>query len=274
MQQRNFNAVNDFDFFIKHTISKGQVNVSALDGHHIHDICEIYVNLSGDVSFMVENNVYPVKRGEAIITRPHEYHHCIYHSNTEHDHYWILFSSNGNEDLLKSFFERKLGEGNHIIPRDGEALIELCENLHANSDDELARMIDFWRLIKLLDDGAVGISGDGRKIHLKLQKTLEFIQEHLTAEITVSDLADNAHVSINTLERWFNDELQMSPKEFIMHKRLNTAATLLRNNRNVQDAGLASGFNDSSYFIKKFKQYYGTTPCKYSKAFAKGGLNN
>ena len=48
---------------------------------HIHNECEIYINLSGDVSFVVENKVYPIVPGSIIITRPGEYHHCVYHSN-------------------------------------------------------------------------------------------------------------------------------------------------------------------------------------------------
>ena len=44
---------------------------------HIHNECEIYINLSGDVSFAVENSVYPIMPGGIIITRPLEYHHCI-----------------------------------------------------------------------------------------------------------------------------------------------------------------------------------------------------
>ena len=34
---------------------------------HIHEVCEIYVNLTGDVSFIVEDAVYPIKPGDIII---------------------------------------------------------------------------------------------------------------------------------------------------------------------------------------------------------------
>ena len=45
---------------------------------HIHDLCEIYVNLSGNVSFVVERNLYKILPGDIIITKPYEYHHCVY----------------------------------------------------------------------------------------------------------------------------------------------------------------------------------------------------
>ena len=54
---------------------------------HIHKECEVYINLSGDVSFEVENRIYPISRGSVIITRPYEYHHCIYRSNALHEYF-------------------------------------------------------------------------------------------------------------------------------------------------------------------------------------------
>ena len=41
--------------------------------HHVHAECEIYLNLSGDVSFMVEDHIYPIVPGSMIITKPYEY---------------------------------------------------------------------------------------------------------------------------------------------------------------------------------------------------------
>ncbi len=73
---------------------------------HIHDQCEIYINVAGDVSFMVEDRIYPISPGDVIVTRPFEYHQCIYHSIMPHEHFWILFSSKGNEDWLDLFFAR------------------------------------------------------------------------------------------------------------------------------------------------------------------------
>lgn len=82
---------------------------------HIHRECEIYVNLSGDVSFEVENRIYPVSRGSVIITRPFEYHHCIYHSNQLHEHFWITFSAGASDAFLAMFYGRGKGKDNLII---------------------------------------------------------------------------------------------------------------------------------------------------------------
>ena len=69
---------------------------------HFHPECEIYINLSGKVAFEVENHIYPVSRGSVIITRPFEYHHCIYRSQKRHEHYWITFTAQEEKALAVS----------------------------------------------------------------------------------------------------------------------------------------------------------------------------
>ena len=71
---------------------------------HIHTRCEIYFNLSGDVSFMVEGHTYPISSGNVIISRPLEYHHCIYHNTLEHEHFCLLFSCAEKYSQYSSIF--------------------------------------------------------------------------------------------------------------------------------------------------------------------------
>lgn len=89
MKTINFEALSAFDFNIKYLEMQPE-SAKPVD-QHIYSECEIYFNLSGDVSFMAGDNVYPVSRGSVIITRPYEYHHCIYHSDAVHRYYRALF---------------------------------------------------------------------------------------------------------------------------------------------------------------------------------------
>ena len=70
---------------------------------HIHEYCEIYVNVTGNVSFMIEKNLYSVKSGDIIITKPYEYHHCVYHDDSDHLHFWIMFSVDENPELAMMY---------------------------------------------------------------------------------------------------------------------------------------------------------------------------
>ena len=54
-----------------------------------------------------------------------------------------------------------------------------------------------------------------------------------------------------------------SPQDFIRVIRLERAATLLRNGRQVTDAAVLSGFDNPKYFSTVFKKYFGVSPSKY-----------
>ena len=54
-----------------------------------------------------------------------------------------------------------------------------------------------------------------------------------------------------------------SPQDFIRIIRLERAAQLLRNGRQVTDAAALSGFDNPKYFSTVFKKYFGVSPSKY-----------
>lgn len=237
---------------------------------HVHPECEIYINLSGDVSFMVERRVYPILPGDIVITRPFEYHHCIYHSTALHQHFWVLFSANGNERLFPRFFERRVGEGNLLtLPADRRAeLFSLCREMLDRDADEATCYRRFFQLMSLLDRADVAHStADAYPPDVSL--ALDRINQHYAEPLTVSELAREAHVSVNTLERHFGELLHMTPTAYLKKKRLGVAAELLWDGASVSEACTASGFSDYSNFIALFKRTYGMTPLKYKKATAR-----
>ena len=92
----DYEKISDFTMTIRYAESDPAKPETQYESH-IHATCEILVHISGDISFNVENNLYPVLPGNIIITRPYEYHHCIYRSNEPHKHFCIFLSAKDNE---------------------------------------------------------------------------------------------------------------------------------------------------------------------------------
>ena len=239
---------------------------------HVHPECEIYINLSGDVSFMVEKRIYPITPGSIVVTRPYEYHHCIYHTDKPHRHFWILFSLPGESDsmrnsLFSKFFNRPLGSSNLLtLPKASQdELISLC---HAMTEDDLTlpqKYAGFFTLIKLIEE-ASAIADQTLKYPHEVDTALAFIDKNFkNSAVSVADVASSAGVSINTLERHFRSILSISPGSYLKKKRLAHAAELLFLGKTVSEACEESGFSDYSHFIALFKASYGITPLKYKK---------
>lgn len=257
-----FNEIKGFKFFINHlnTHPHGMTNVH---DSHSHRECEIYINLSGNVSFMVESTVYPIQRGSVIITRPHENHHCIYHSDSMHEHYWILFESNENEDLLDIFFSRALGECNLIVLSAAELdkVTKICSALFESANYTQSFYL-FFSLMEILKNGQQQ-ENKHFSVTDDIAAVLDYMNSHIAEKITVEELAKKAFVSLNTFERRFKNQIGMSAKEYLTQKRLNHACRLLDEGVSVQEACYKSGFSDCSHFIQQFRRRIGVTPRVY-----------
>lgn len=239
--------------------------------YHTHEECEIYINLEGDVSFMVESNIYPIRPGSVIITRPFEFHHVIYHSNALHRCVILSFLSNGNEEILDFLFDRPHST-NNLIQLSGEnlsTLLELCSRIQREDRTPVTRQIDFLRMLSIFREGSYVEFDVSTQRYPDVRIAVEYINRHLNANFTIRQLAEISHVSVNSLERHFSKVLNMSPYFYMTKKRLSKAAEFLQQGESVTYAALESGFADYSHFIALFKRHYHQTPLQYQKANAK-----
>ena len=243
----------------------GAVSLSEISSDcHYHDNCEIYINISGDVSFRVEDKVYGIKSGDVIITKPYEKHHCIYHSICEHDHFCMNFSAVENSGILGIFFDRKQGEGNliRLASHKIELLMAHCKAL-VSDDDILSKHVAFYSILALLSKEKFSQTYKNMPADVKI--AMDYIGENFASEITVKMLSALAHVTENTLTRHFNASIGMSPYEYIRNLRFSYSVALLEKGMSVTEAAVSSGFSDYSHFISAFKKRYGKTPLQLQK---------
>lgn len=263
-----FPGIVPFDLEVYYAETHSLMEETHFDAH-THPFCEIYINLSGDISFMVENHIYPIRAGSVILTRPNEFHHCIYNSFSDsHRHFCIQFSANGNERLLSRFYDRPIGTGN-LIFLGTEALGEICaicRTLASDTVSELERFGRFFRLLSVLESSHDGSAArEEAPMYEDVRIALDHISEHIASPLTVKELASVAHVSVNTLERHFLSAMNVTPSEFLKERRLALAKTLLREGRSVMEAAEESGFSDYSHFIALFRRRFGITPLQYKR---------
>lgn len=102
------------------------------------------------------------------------------------------------------------------------------------------------------------------KINPFLKTFLEVVEEkHVESQITIEDLAQAMAVSQPTLNRKIRSLTGKTPLEVLNEYRLNHALRLLQDSSsddNVADVAYSVGFNDPSYFTKKFRDFFGYLP--------------
>lgn len=255
-------SINDFQLQIKYSRLTRTSHVNQIDMHS-HRELELYINLTGDISFLVENTLYPVTRGDIIVAHPGDLHHCVYNSDQEHQLFWILVDIDSNRPLFDHFFEDIPGHYFSFCQDTKDELIHICRILLDSPLSTLERHYYFLRLLMILKENARQVTSIPNAMPSDLTEVLRYIDAHLSESIRVSDIAAALYLSESTIERRFKTYLNMRPLEFIHKKKMILAAELLRSGESVLNAGISAGYSDNSYFINIFKRFYGITPFQY-----------
>ena len=88
----------------------------------------------------------------------------------------------------------------------------------------------------------------------------------------LNTLADMLGFDVYWLSRMIKKLTGRNYKDLLQIKRLNQAAYLLLNTRaSVADISVAVGYDNTSYFHRIFRSYYGLSPKEYRRANQKGG---
>ena len=112
------------------------------------------------------------------------------------------------------------------------------------------------------------IQYDAEAISANDEKWLEsvnsILEENLTnKEFTIDILAEQLKTSRSNMQRKIKGLTGVAPSEYIRIFRLKTAARLLKEGYRVNEVCSLTGFDNWSYFSKRFKQQFGFSPKEF-----------
>jgi AraC-like DNA-binding protein len=236
-----------------------------IDASHIHSCVEVYVNLSGDVSFLVQNEMLSILRGDVVFTRANEYHHCIYPKACMHEHFCFWLDESFVKEFLGGLFKSGVHHLRLPVKERGELLKLFFELKDAISDEkrvrESARIFQIFDMLETHVQHAEAVKTD--VLPAQMQKILDEIGERFAEIAGTADLAERFFISPSTLNRWFLKYLHVSPKEYLEGVRLSAAKRMLDEGKSVTSACFDCGYCDSSHFIRAFKDKFSITPGRY-----------
>lgn len=96
-----------------------------------------------------------------------------------------------------------------------------------------------------------------------IRRSLDYLEEHLTAEITPADLAAQAGYSLWHFSRLFARETGLPVGQYMLRRRLERALGEMAEGSRAIDAVLRCGFDTYSGFYRAFVRLYGCSPRKY-----------
>jgi AraC family transcriptional regulator len=98
------------------------------------------------------------------------------------------------------------------------------------------------------------------------KRVVEFIEEHLSEEISLATLAGLANLSLFHFARAFKQSFGMPPHRYHSARRMDRARSLLqRPALSVTQIGVQTGYRETSSFTRAFRRFTGLTPTEYRR---------
>jgi len=100
-------------------------------------------------------------------------------------------------------------------------------------------------------------------------RAIDYMEAHITEELTIADIARQAYVSPYYFQRGFSIFCGFTVGEYIKRRRLTLAAgELISTDRKIIDIALQYGYDSPDSFTKAFLRFHGVTPTAVRKGEA------
>lgn len=257
---------------------------------HINDNIEIYIQLSGEINYVVEGTYYSIKPGDVVVIKPHEVHAAVLHQTCQSERFYILFPANTFDEFCYnplSYFLQQRSKSSRLMTLSGEAWKEATELLYrieslgqqpSERNILLAHclLIEFLCILQEHDGKSQDELPPERVSNLPalIRDAMLEISKNLTQIHSINALAEKLHVSAPYLSALFKKQTGIPLTVYIRTRKIAVARQLLEDGNSVIYACYESGFNDCSYFIRNFKEHTGMTPLQYRNQFLKTRLSN
>ena len=92
----------------------------------------------------------------------------------------------------------------------------------------------------------------------------EIMESNFRYNLSLENYAELCHRSLSSFKRDFQKQYNLTPGRWLLKKRLEYSAVLLRNNHmNISQIVFESGFEDLSHFSRAFKEKFGLSPSQF-----------
>ena len=238
------------------------------ESYHSHEHAEIFIHVLGQMELFIENNIYCHSGNEIRLYAPWELH--FGKADLDQDMEWYQISINNvflksNPSLADKIVNREKGIGNVFVSKKHETIISLLKEIFASQGSELYKYYFTSNVIKILcilNEPENNIDAKQGKNEC-FQGILETIDQNLPLMKTVENISKLTHFSSSYIHRLFKTNLNITPHQYIVMKKLSLAKQLLEKGYSITDACFDAGFSDYSNFITIFRKHFGITPRRF-----------
>lgn len=234
-------------------------------GPGVRDYYILHYVLSGRGYLRFNNQTYPVKAGQSFLIYPNS--PVYYYSDTSDpwEYIWVGFSGSDASLLLnKTNFTIKHPITNRIPVQNIQPIFSaviqseglddfLCYRTNGYLYVLLSYYIEYFPAENMEDNGFQYV-----------QNALTYISANYHHILTIQEVADHLGISRTHLYRMFQTYMAMSPNDYLIRYRIQSACSLLCSTTlSIKEIAYSVGFNNQLYFSKAFRRVTGQTPSQH-----------
>lgn len=279
---RQYMVTPDFEFF--HYKDESTMDIE----YHNHDFFEVYMPISGKITYIVEGKTYKLKPGDIILVNNKELHKPLIELGEVYERIviwvnpdFIRRQSDENTNLCTCF--ESSSKRRHNLIRPNSDMFNLIRNVvsklekvcgHASYGYNILKNIYLTELLVFLNRTLMDNYDEEVEVDIeyneKINNIIQYINENLSEDLSLDTISTKFFLSKYHLLREFRKYVGHSIHQFIQKKRLILAKSLLKEGMQVTEVFMRCGFGDYSNFIRSFKKTYGTSPKKYYRVYKEG----
>lgn len=160
------------------------------------------------------------------------------------------------------------------VPWQKEVLKNLLSVFDAQNTERIGEIKTVELLLKIWEtvyenaniSESIPVAKAAAHTQAQLQIMMQYIHKNYSEHITLADIAQTVSVSKSSALNIFNKYLRISPVNYLINYRLKRAAKLLAStDSNIYSIASNTGFENTGYFCRSFKELFGVTPSEYRK---------
>ena len=249
---------------------------------HWHHELELQIVLSGSAEYKVNGTSYTVEEGCAIYIAPEAIHmakqltpHTLGYDIVLSPQFLLTLMNSVSCEQYTTPLSARQPLSLIIKPerKEGSRILESLRKMYYTESTYAAyelflleNILGIWRnLLALFPENAQPIEDHGKILREHRMKIMmDYIHQNYAQSLSITDIAASANISKSECFRCFSDLSEMTPVDYTNNFRLLQASQLLlTTEKSIADICFLTGFNNTSYFSKKFKEQYHMSPKEY-----------
>lgn len=249
---------------------------------HNHDGCEILLILGGVLDLYTEFGGARLERGDLVCIDEYEFHRADVVTTGQYDrivinvrHNYLARISTPRVDFTSCFQKNELNpiKMTHLSEEKITEISGYAKALQQSLTQEKVgdEMVSdaFLKLILVMIVRQFlkrEMPGRTNIVPWLVTETFNYIEDHLTEEITLKKLEEHVHHNGTYISRCFKQITGITLQQFIIAKKITLSCRLLREGNSPCDVCYMTGFNNYSNYSRTFSKQMGISPKKYQIA--------